>query len=393
LRAIPSTKPHPKRKEIGIILASNVKRDYYEVLGVSRDAGEQEIKSAYRKLALQFHPDRNPNNPDAEEKFKECSEAYAILADADKRAAYDRFGHAAVGGAGSGGFDPTVFQDVSEIFGDFFGFGDLFGGGARRGTRAQRGPDLREDVTLEFEEAVFGTETNVTVRRHETCEDCRGSGAAPGKAPVPCRSCAGRGQVRYQQGFFSMARTCPTCQGAGSVITDPCSKCKGEGRVLRQRAVDTKVPAGVEDGTRIRFSGLGEAGPHGGPAGDLYVVLHVKEHAFFEREGNDLHCVIPVSFAQAALGTEIRVPTLDGEHSLKVPEGVQSGTTMRIRGKGVPVLNGHGKGDLFVEVRVQTPSKLNKRQRELLQELDGMARVENKPQRRTLLGKVKDIFG
>lgn len=199
--------------------------------------------------------------------------------------------------------------------------------------------------------------------------------------------------MRYQQGFFSMARTCPTCQGAGSVITDPCSKCKGEGRVLRQRTVDAKVPAGVEDGTRIRFSGLGEAGAHGGPAGDLYVVLHVKEHPFFEREGNDLHCVIPVSFTQAALGTEIRVPTLEGEHALKVPEGTQSGTTMRIRGKGVPVLNGHGKGDLFVEVRVQTPNKLNKRQRELLQELEGMARVENKPQRRTLLGKVKDIFG
>ena len=377
------------------ILTGNGKRDYYEVLGVARGASEQEIKSAYRKLALQFHPDRNPNNPDAEEKFKECSEAYAVLADGDKRAAYDRFGHAGISGAGAtAGFDPAIFQDFGDLFGDFFGFGEMFGGGgSRRRSRAQRGPDLREDITLDFEEAVFGTETKVTVRRHESCEECRGSGAAAGKAPVTCRSCAGHGQVRYQQGFFSIARTCPTCQGTGSVITDPCPKCKGEGRVLRQRTIDAKVPAGVEDGTRIRFAGLGEAGTFGGPAGDLYVVLHVKEHSFFEREGNDLYCVMPISFTQAALGTEIVVPTLEGEHTLKIPEGTQSGTTLRIRGKGVPVLNGHGKGDLFVEVRLQTPSKLTKRQRELLQELDGITRIENKPQRRTLLGKVKDIFG
>ncbi|HZR58666.1 MAG TPA: molecular chaperone DnaJ [Terriglobales bacterium] len=376
------------------MLTSNIKRDYYEILGVSRESSDQEIKSAYRKLALQYHPDRNPNNPDAEEKFKEASEAYAVLCDGEKRATYDRFGHAGLGGNGSGaGFGGAGFQDFSDIFGDIFGIGDIFGGGSRKRSRAQRGADLREDINLEFEEAVFGTETKVTVRHHETCEECRGSGAAPGKVPVTCRSCAGQGQVRYQQGFFSVARTCPTCQGAGSVITDPCTKCKGEGRTLRQRSVDAKVPAGVEDGTRIRFTGLGEAGVHGGPAGDLYVVLHVKEHPFFEREGNDLHCVIPVSYAQAALGDEIAVPTLEGEHTLKVPDGTQSGTTLRIRGKGVPVLNGHGKGDLYVEVRVQTPTKLNKRQRELLQELDGLTRVENKPQRRTLMGKVKDIFG
>ena len=359
-----------------------------------RTASDQEIKSAYRKLALQFHPDRNPNNPDAEEKFKECSEAYAILADGEKRAAYDRYGHAGVGG-GAAGFDPTVFQDFSDIFGEFFGLGDLFGGsgGPRRRSRAARGPDLREDVTLEFEEAVFGTDTEVAVRRHETCEDCRGSGAAPGKAPVSCRACGGHGQVRYQQGFFSIARTCPTCQGAGSVITDPCLKCKGEGRVLRQRTVEAKVPAGVEDGTRIRFGGLGESGVFGGPAGDLYVVLHVKEHSFFEREGNDLHCVVPVSFGQVVLGSEITVPTLEGEHKLKIPEGTQSGTTFRIRSKGVPVLNGRGKGDLIVQVQVHTPAKLTKRQRELLQELEQITPVENKPQRRTLLGKVKDMFG
>ena len=358
---------------------------------MERNATDQEIKSAYRKLALQFHPDRNPNNPDAEEKFKEASEAYAVLCDGEKRALYDRYGHAGLGGSGGVGFDASTFQDFSDIFGDLFGFGDIFGQGRRR-SRAQRGADLREDVTLEFEEAVFGTETKVTVRRHEACEACRGSGAAEGKAPITCRSCAGHGQVRYQQGFFSIARTCPNCQGSGTVITDPCSKCKGEGRTLQQRTVDAKIPAGVEDGTRIRFSGLGESGLYNGPAGDLYVVLHVKEHAFFEREGNDLHCVIPVSFTQAALGTEILVPTLDGEYSLKVPDGTQSGTTFRIRGKGVPVLNGRGKGDLFVEVRVQTPGKLSRRQRELLLELEGIARVENVPQRRTLLGKMKDMF-
>lgn len=361
---------------------------------MARSATEQEIKSAYRKLALQYHPDRNPNNPDAEEKFKECSEAYAVLADGEKRSMYDRFGHAGVsgGGAGPAGFDASVFQDFSDIFGDLFGFGDIFGGAGRRRSRAQRGADLREDITLEFEEAVFGIETKVSVRRNETCEDCRGSGAAPGKAPVTCRSCGGHGQVRYQQGFFSVARTCPTCQGAGTVITDPCPKCKGQGRVLKQRTVDAKIPAGVEDGTRIRFAGLGESGVYGGPAGDLYVVLHVKEHPFFEREGTNLHCVVPISFTQAALGTEIRVPTLEGEQTLKVAEGTQSGTTLRIRNKGVPVLNGHGKGDLFVEIHVQTPAKLTKHQRELLQELETTVKVENTPQRRTLLGKVKDIF-
>ncbi len=375
-------------------MTSNVKRDYYEILGVQRDSSDQEIKSAYRKLALQFHPDRNPNNPDAEEKFKEASEAYAVLADVEKRGMYDRFGHAGLGSSGTGaGFDPTVFHDFSDIFGEFFGFGDLFGGGrSGRRTRAQRGADLREDITIEFEEAVFGTETKITYRKHENCDACAGSGSSKKQAPASCRTCGGRGQVRYQQGFFSIARTCPGCQGAGSVVTDPCTKCKGEGRVVQQKTIDAKIPAGVEDGTRIRFSGVGEAGIHGGPAGDLYVVLHVNEHPFFERQGNDLHCVVPISFAQAALGTEIRVPTLETEHTLKIPEGTQPGAVLKIRGKGVPVLNGHGKGDLFVEVRVQTPGKLNKRQRELLQELQELTHVENKPERRSLLGKMKEMF-
>ena len=376
-------------------MPSNVKRDYYEILGVQRGASDQEIKSAYRKLALQFHPDRNPNNPDAEEKFKECSEAYAILADSEKRGIYDRFGHAGVGGAGaSQGFDPTVFQDFSDIFGEFFGFGDLFGGGrGGRRTRAQRGADLREDITLEFEEAVFGVEKQITYRKQENCEVCGGSGSAGGKDPISCRTCGGRGQVRYQQGFFSIARTCPNCQGTGSVISDPCAKCKGEGRVLQSKTIDAKVPAGVEDGTRIRFSGVGEAGIHGGPPGDLYVVLHVKEHPFFQRQGTELYCIVPISVTQAALGAEIQVPTLEGEHTLKIPEGTQSGTVLKIRNKGVPVLNGHGKGNMFVEVRVQTPTKLTKRHRELLLELQGITQVENKPQRHTLLGKMKDMFG
>ena len=363
---------------------------------MQRGASEQEIKSAYRKLALQYHPDRNPNNPDAEEKFKECSEAYAVLADTEKRGLYDRFGHAGVGSAaGAGaGIDPTIFQDFNDIFGEFFGFGDLFGGGGRSGrrTRAQRGADLREDITIEFEEAVFGTERKVTYRKHELCEICKGSGSANGKAPASCRTCGGRGQVRYQQGFFSIARTCPACQGAGSVISDPCTKCRGEGRVVQQKTIDAKIPAGVEDGTRIRFTGIGEAGVHGGPAGDLYVVLQVKEHPFFERQGNDLYCVIPISVTQAALGAELQVPTLEGEQTLKIPEGTHSGTTLKLRNKGVPVLNGHGKGDLFIEVRVQTPTKLTKRQRELLQELQSISQVENKPQRSTILGKMKDIF-
>ncbi|MGA8764127.1 MAG: molecular chaperone DnaJ [Candidatus Sulfotelmatobacter sp.] len=376
------------------MLNTKAKRDYYEVLGVTRTCSEQELKSAYRKLALQHHPDRNPNNPDAEGKFKEVSEAYAILADSEKRAVYDRFGHAGLGSSGGpGGFDATVFQDFGDIFGEFFGFGDVFGGGGRRRSRSQRGADLREDLTIEFEEAVFGTETRVTVRRHEACEECLGSGSAPGKGATTCRSCAGRGQVRYQQGFFSIARTCPACQGTGRVITDPCAKCKGEGRILRQRTVDAKVPPGVEDGTRIRFPGGGEAGAFGGPAGDLYVVLHVKEHPFFEREGNDLHCVVPLSVTQAAMGAEIRVPTLEGEHNLKIPDGTQPGTTFRIRNKGVPVLSGHGKGDLYVEVRVQIPAKLSKRQKELLQELETTAKVDNQPLVRSLLGKVKDMFG
>ncbi len=379
-------------------MANNGKRDYYEVLGVTRTASEQEVKSAYRKLALQYHPDRNPNNPDAEERFKECTEAYTVLADTDKRANYDRFGHAGVSGMGAGGFDPTIFQDfgdLGDILGSIFGMGDIFGGmgGGRRRTWAQRGGDMRHDLTLEFEEAVFGTEKKVQIRRHESCEACSGSGITPGHEPATCRTCAGRGQVRYQQGFFSIARTCSTCQGRGTVITNPCKVCRGEGRQVGERSIDVKVPAGVEDGTRIRYSSQGEAGVHGGPAGDLYIVLHVKEHAMFEREGRDLHCAVPVSFAQAALGAELSIPTLEGPEKLRIPEGTQSGTVFKLRNRGVPVLNGRGKGDLYVEVKVHTPARLSRRQRELLEEFGVTDGVENKPERNTILSKVKDIFG
>jgi molecular chaperone DnaJ len=374
-------------------LATQAKRDYYEILSVTRTATEQEIKGAYRKLAMQYHPDRNPGNSTAEEKFKECTEAYSVLMDAEKRARYDQFGHAAVnGGGGFSGFDPSNFADVSDIFGDLFS--DFFGvnvGGGRR-SRSQRGGDARADITLTFEEAAFGKKTQVKVRRYETCEQCHGSGSAAGKGPSTCSTCAGRGQVRYNQGMFSVARTCPSCQGLGRVISDPCGKCKGETRTMKEHLIDVNVPAGVEDGTRIRYQEQGDAGPNGGHAGDLYVVLQVKPHPFFEREGKDLHCSVPISFSQAAMGAEIIIPTLDGgEHRLKVPEGTQSGTTFRVRGKGVPGLQSSGKGDMYIRVRVQTPHKLTKRQRELLAELGET--IENKPELRSLFEKVKDIFG
>jgi molecular chaperone DnaJ len=373
-------------------LATQAKRDYYEILGIARSASEQEIKSAYRKMAMQHHPDRNPDDPHAEEKFKECTEAYGVLIDQEKRQRYDQFGHAGVNGGGFGGFDPSAFGDFTDIFGDIFG--DLFGVnmGGRRG-RPQRGGDARADLTLTFEEAAFGKKTQLKVRRYETCDTCRGSGSAGGKGPSVCATCHGHGQVRFQQSIFSIARTCPTCQGTGRVISDPCTKCKGESRVMRERTVDVTVPPGVEDGTRIRYQEQGDAGPVGAPAGDLYVVLSVKPHPFFEREGKNLYCSVPISFSQAALGDEIVIPTLEGEHKLKVPEGTQSGTTFRLRGKGLPGLQSSVKGDLYVRVRVLTPGKLTKRQRELLEELKGASPVENKPEPRSLFDKVKEIFG
>ena len=364
-----------------------MKRDYYEVLGVSRTCTEQELKSSYRKLAMQFHPDRNPGDKTAEEKFKEASEAYGVLSDENKRAQYDRFGHQGVSG-GAGGFDPSAFQDLSEIFGDLFGFGDAFGGGRRR-SRAQRGADLRADITIELKDVIAGKTTEIPVRKTEACGSCRGSGVADGKQPQTCSACGGRGQLRYQQGFFSVARTCGTCGGTGQVITDPCKSCRGEGRVVREHRMTVEVPPGVEDGTRIRYQGEGEAGIFGGPPGDLYVVLEVKEDSFYARDGNHLHCMVSISLPQAALGTEVTVPTFEGDYKLKIQAGVQSGQQIPIRNKGVPALRGRGRGDLVVHVEVQIPRKLTQRQRELLEELASITEVDDKHDKRTFFERMK----
>jgi molecular chaperone DnaJ len=370
------------------------KADYYETLGVSREASDQELKSAYRKQALKYHPDRNPGNHAAEEKFKEASEAYQVLSDADKRAAYDRYGHAGINGAGQG-FGGGPFAggvDIGDIFGDLFGEMFNMGGGAQRASRQRRGDDLRFDLTINFEDAIFGAETEVKIRRLETCQTCKGSGSTSGRGPSVCPQCHGRGQLRYQQGFFSVARTCGACGGVGSIIGDPCQTCRGETRVTKELRLNVKIPPGVEEGTRIRYGGEGDAGRGGGPSGDLYVVLAIRAHDFFERDGHDLHCVIPISFPQAALGAEIEIPGIDGTVELKIPEGTQSGRELHVRGRGVPILNDKGRGDLIVKVVVQIPKKLNRAQRELVGQLAESLSVENKPTSPGLIEKMKDLF-
>jgi molecular chaperone DnaJ len=370
------------------------KRDYYEVLGVTKAASEQEIKSAYRRLAVKYHPDKNPNDASAEEKFKEAAEAYGVLQDSEQRRRYDRFGHAGVStGAGAGSWGAPGFGGIEDILGDLFGFGDVFGG-ARSGSRrsaAQRGADLRYDLEITLEEAANGMTAQLRIPRLEGCDACKGSGAAPGTQAESCQTCAGTGQVRYQQGFFSVARTCGTCRGAGQVIKTPCKECKGAGRVQKEKQMEVKIPAGVETGSRLRVQGEGEAGTQGGPAGDLYVVIHVAEHEEFERQGSNLYEAVPITFAQAALGADIMVKTLDGEEKLKIPLGTQTGTVFRLKGKGMPQLGGRGKGDLFVSVSVVTPTSLTREQRRLLEQL---AEVENKDlENKGLVDKVRDIFG
>jgi molecular chaperone DnaJ len=378
------------------------KRDYYEVLGVAKTAAEQEIKSAYRKLALQFHPDRNPGNKEAEDKFKEAAEAYSVLADTDKRHMYDRFGHAGLGGAATGGYDPSVFTGFEDILGglgDVFGFGDIFGGSRRR-AGPQRGADLRYDLEVSFEESAKGTESALLIPRQETCETCQGSGAAEGSKPATCPQCKGRGQLRYQQGFFTVARTCGQCRGTGSVIAKPCVTCRGAGRIQKERKLTVRIPAGISTGQRMRLTGEGESGPSSGPSGDLYVVVHVQDHAFFRRDGNDLFCEMPVHFTTLALGGDIQVPTLDGTQPLSIPHGTQTGSTFRVKGLGMPDVGGRGTGDLHVAVRALTPRKLSKEQKKLLEQLATTLPDESQEPTpaqsdddRGLFDRVKDIFG
>lgn len=364
-----------------------MKRDYYEVLGVDKGVGEAEIKQSYRKLARQYHPDVNPGNKEAEEKFKEATEAYDVLSDPEKKARYDQFGHAGVdpGAGGFGGGFEGGFGDIFDMF---------FGGGGGRTNGPQRGADLRYDMTLTFEEAVFGAEKDIQIPRMETCPDCQGSGAAAGTHPTTCSQCRGTGQVKTAQrtpfGQFQTVRTCPACHGEGKIIATPCKTCGGQGKVRRVKKVNINVPAGSEDGLNLRLSGDGEAGAKGGPPGDLYIVLHVKPHRFFERQGNDVYCEVPITIVQAALGAEIDVPTLDGNVKMKVPEGTQTSTIFRLKGHGIPYRRGNGRGDQHVQVIVTTPAKLNDKQKELLREFSESATEQQQMGKKSFFDKVKE---
>jgi molecular chaperone DnaJ len=375
-------------------MAAN-KRDYYEVLGVARGASDQELKTAYRRLAHQYHPDKNQTDPTAEERFKEAAEAYAVLSVAEQRQRYDRFGHAGVSSsAASAAWGAPGFGGIEDILGDLFGFGDVFAAGGRGGSRrsaSQRGADLRYDLEITLEQAATGMTAQLRIPKLESCETCNGSGAKPGTKPETCRTCQGAGQVRFQQGFFSVSRTCSTCRGMGQVINSPCETCRGTGRTEHEKSIEVKIPAGVETGSRLRLQAEGESGTLGGPAGDLYVVIHVAEHEQFERQGNNLYASVPITFAQAALGSDVKVLTLGGDESLKIPAGTQTGTVFRVRGQGMPVLGGRGKGDLFVSVSVITPTTLTREQRKLLEQL---AKIETSDlEDKKLVDKVRDIFG
>ncbi len=367
------------------------KRDYYEVLGVDRGAAPDVVKTAYRKLAMKYHPDRNPGDHGAEERFKEAAEAYSVLGDQDKRSRYDQLGHAGVSGSGQG-FDPQDFADFSDIFGDFFGFSDLFGGAGGGRRRARRGSDLQYELEIDFEEAVFGLQTEIQFPRLETCELCAGSGAKPGTSVRACATCGGRGQVYYQQGFFSVGRACSACRGVGRVNESPCEGCRGAGSKRQQRKLKINVPPGVDTGTRLRLTGEGEAGESGAPAGDLYVLLRVRDHPVFHREDHDLHCEVPINVAQAALGVEIRVPTLNEDEKLELRPGVQNGSRFRLKGKGVPHVNSHQRGDLVVHIKVAVPAKLSAEQRKHFEALLELLPADHQPSEKGVFEKVKDFF-
>lgn len=382
------------------------KRDYYEVLGIPRSASADEIKKAYRKLALRYHPDKNPDNAkEAEEKFKEVSEAYKILSDPGKREIYDQYGHAGLeaeigagAGAGFGGFEFDPFKIFEEVFGrQSFGddlFGDLFGRRSRTGAReAEPGRDLHYALEISFEEAAFGVERNVQIPRHEACSTCTGSGIKPGSRPETCPTCQGSGYVAMSQGFFSMTRTCTQCRGRGTIIKDPCRDCRGTGRVKRTRRVKVKIPPGVDHGSRLRLAGEGEAGVRGGPPGDLYIGLRVKPHPIFKRDGNNIICEVPISFTQAALGAEIRVPTLNGRARVKIPPGTQTNKIFRLKGQGIPYLRSSGRGDHWVRVVVETPVNLTREQKELLTRFQELSRDSEQPRIKEFLGKIRQILG
>ncbi len=372
------------------------KKDYYEVLGLSREASEEEIKKSYRKLAMKYHPDRNPDNPKAEEQFKEAKEAYETLSDDQKRAAYDQYGHAAFesGGGAGAGFGGAGFGDAfGDIFGDIFG-GRGQGGGQRN--NVYRGADLRYNMEISLEDAAKGTETKIRIPVQSACETCKGSGARPGTQPVTCTTCAGHGQVRMQQGFFSVQQTCPKCHGNGKMVKDPCPTCNGAGRVKQNKTLSVKIPAGVDEGDRIRLTGEGEAGVNGGPTGDLYVVIHLKTHEIFQRDGGNLHCEMPISFTTAALGGEIEVPTLGGSAKMKIPAETQTGGVFRLKGKGIKPLRQSDHGDLMVHVVVETPVKLTEKQKDLLREFDTSTQADagkHSPKNKSWVDKAKDFFG
>lgn len=373
------------------------KRDYYEVLGVAKNASEDEIKKAYRKLAMKFHPDRNPDDKAAEEKFKEAKEAYEMLSDAGKREAYDRFGHAGVdpNAAGPGGPGGPGHGGFADVFGDIFGdiFGNSAGRGGARGSNVFRGADLRYGMEITLEQAALGFDTEIRVPSWESCDTCSGTGAKPGTKPQTCRSCGGQGSVRVQQGFFSIQQTCPTCRGSGKVVPDPCQACEGVGRIKRNKTLQVKIPAGIDDSMRIRSAGNGEPGVNGGPPGDLYVEIHVKEHPVFQRDGDDLHCHVPVTMTAAALGGMVKVPTLGGSAEIELPEGTQTGKTFRLRGKGIKGVRSSYPGDLYAHVVVETPVRLTDKQKALLRELETTLKDDkHSPQTRSWKDKVKEFF-